>query len=120
VIGNAVLAHVTRTIGTCVRASDVMGRVGGEEFAVIWHRGTDTGAAVAAEQIRATVEAHPFVHPGGQVLPLHVTIGTAHWPRDGETSAALLQAAMQALTAGKRAGRNRVVAAGGEDTRHRT
>ncbi len=112
VIGNAVLAHVTRTIGTCVRASDVMGRVGGEEFVVIWHRGTEAGAAIAAEQIRAAVENTPFMHPGGQVLPLHLTIGTAHWPRDGETSVTLLQAAMRALAAGKKAGRNRVVAAG--------
>jgi len=112
VIGNAVLAHTARVIRTCVRASDTMGRVGGEEFAVIWHHCVGAGAAVAAEHVRAAVEGAPFVHPGGQVIPLHVTIGTAQWPEDGATSSTLHQAALRALTAGKMAGRNRVVAAG--------
>lgn len=114
VIGNAVLAHVARVIGTNVRASDAMGRVGGEEFVVIWRRCTATGAAVAAEQIRAAVESTPFVHPGGQLIPLQITVGTAHWPRDGDAGSTLYHAAMRALTTGKMAGRNRVVAAGAE------
>jgi len=112
VIGNAVLTHITRVIGACVRASDTMGRVGGEEFVVIWNHCVRAGAAVAAEQVRAAVENSPFVHPGGQVIPLHVTIGTAQWPEEGATASALYQAAMRALSAGKTAGRNRVVAAG--------
>ena len=110
-VGNGVLAHVARVMGTCVRASDVMGRVGGEEFVVIWHRCTAAGAAVAAEQIRAAVEGNPFTHPSGQVIPVRITIGTAHWPRDGDTTATLYRSATQALAAGKRIGRNRVVAA---------
>jgi hypothetical protein len=99
------------TIADCLRAelraSDVAGRLGGEEFAVVLPDAAAGGALEVAARIRRCVEAcccseHP--------PPATVSIGAATWTA-GETVEALLRRADEALYAAKAAGRNRVVAA---------
>lgn len=93
-----------------LRGTDVVGRVGGEEFVVL-SSGTDlSGALQLGERIRAMVE-NTSLRVDGQALQLTVSIGvTTVMPLEHD-SAAVLQRADQALYAAKRAGRNRVVSA---------
>lgn len=108
--GDKVLLSLVASIRATLRAGNVIGRVGGEEFVVL---APDTGleqALVLAERIRATVESTPLLMDG-HLLQLTVSIGaTAAEPGERDVPG-LLQRADAALYAAKRAGRNRVMAA---------
>lgn len=71
------------------------------------------GAMIRAERLRRCIAEFGFPHretqPGGRVT---VSIGVSTYPEDGLTKHELLIHADQALYAAKRAGRDRVVAAG--------
>ena len=90
-----------------LRASDFVGRYGGEEFVILLpDTGREEGAAVA-EKIRAAVEA--TVVPD-VALPITASLGLAVLPDDAGDSAMLLRHADRLLYAAKANGRNRVVA----------
>ncbi|ARJ66321.1 response regulator [Magnetospirillum sp. ME-1] len=93
-----------------LREYDILGRVGGEEFAVALPNTGPDGARVIAERLRAAV-AELVVHPAkGQFFDLTVSIGVAQL-RDTDTGiATMLERADQALYRAKNGGRNRVVA----------
>lgn len=112
--GDHVLRHIVGVLRQRLRASDVLGRYGGEEFMVLLP-GTDLhGAAQLAEQLRQAVQAAPCEWQG-QRIAFTVSIGvaaSADTPADpSRTSEALLQAADQALYRAKDGGRNRVALA---------
>lgn len=108
--GDAVLRHFALAAGAKLRGVDVLGRFGGEEFLLILPDTDRGGAAVAAERIRADIEAAGFPQmPADRRVT--VTIGIAASAR-GEDIEGLLARADRALYAGKAAGRNRVVALG--------
>lgn len=112
--GDHVLRHMVGVLRQRLRASDVLGRYGGEEFMVLLP-GTDLhGAAQLAEQLRQAVQAAPCEWQG-QRIAFTVSIGvaaSADTPADpSRTSEALLQAADQALYRAKDDGRNRVALA---------
>jgi diguanylate cyclase (GGDEF)-like protein len=96
--GDAVLRAVAAVAARGLRALDVFGRFGGEEFLVILPDTDRAGALRVAERIRAAVAAETRVT---------VTIGTAQSARDD--IAAVLARADRALYDGKAAGRNRVI-----------
>jgi diguanylate cyclase (GGDEF)-like protein len=108
--GDAVLKHFALISNSGLRAVDVLGRYGGEEFLLILPDTGRAGASMAAERVRAVVEAAGFPQ-----LPAdrHVTVtaGVAISKRD-EAVQELLGRADSALYEGKAAGRNRVVAVG--------
>jgi diguanylate cyclase (GGDEF)-like protein len=108
--GDKVLLALVGSIRATLRASNVIGRIGGEEFVVL---APDTGleqALVLAERIRETVETTPLL-VDGHLLQLTVSIGAvAAVPGEHDVNG-LLQRADAALYAAKRAGRNRVMAA---------
>lgn len=97
-----------------LRAPDVLGRYGGEEFMVLLPGTGLHGAAQLAEHLRQAVQAAPCEWQG-QRIPFTVSIGvaaSADTPADpSRTSEALLQAADQALYRAKDDGRNRVALA---------
>lgn len=93
------------------RATDVLSRYGGEEFAAVLPASDQVGAQVIAEKIRRAVEALAIPHSASQVAP-HVTVSlgvACHDPRLGHCGAAeLLDLADRALYEAKRQGRNQV------------
>ena len=112
--GDHVLRHIVGVLRQRLRASDVLGRYGGEEFMVLLPSTDLHGAAQLAEQLRQAVQAAPCEWQG-QRIPFTVSIGvaaSADTPADpSRTSEALLQAADQALYRAKDDGRNRVALA---------
>ena len=103
--GDDVLKEFCRLVPPELRAVDVYGRFGGEEFLIILP-GTETpGAQACAERVRAKTESTAF-----QGVPRVVTVTVGVATSVGkEPVNALLARADKALYQGKNAGRNRVV-----------
>lgn len=107
-------------VGACraaLREYDILGRVGGEEFAVTLPNTGPDGAAIIAERVRRQVESLALRPGGGEVLSMTVSIGVASCPFTGPAEEEadipeLLKRADAALYRAKEAGRNRVVMAG--------
>jgi diguanylate cyclase (GGDEF)-like protein len=74
--GDEALQLIADAIRSAVRAGDLVGRVGGEEFGVFLENADVETVRGIAEGIRAAITAQVFA-PGGQVQPLSVSIGGA-------------------------------------------
>lgn len=113
-MGDRVLQEVAARIKAQLRLSDVLGRYGGEEFAVLLiHTGTAQALNIA-ERIRASVAAVPFWLDGDHNLAITISIGVSVLlPEDGLTdpdlaAETLVARADQAMYRAKQGGRNRV------------
>ncbi|TCO47747.1 diguanylate cyclase (GGDEF)-like protein [Kribbella antiqua] len=117
-VGDEALRAVATILRSAIRAKDVIGRFGGEEFVIAL---PDTGlddATVTADRLRNAVAASPLAAMCAGVLDdpdldpdtfrLTVSIGVAVYPGDGTTLDDLLLRADRAMYAAKSAGRNRV------------
>jgi len=107
--GDAVLRGVSRKAASALRASDLLGRWGGEEFLALLPETEAAGARGVAERVLAEVAALRE-HHSNRVLSVTVSAGVATWtpPGDGSDAEALLKRADEALYRAKAAGRNRV------------
>ena len=105
--GDAVIQAVARLCGDTVRAIDSVGRLGGEEFAILLPMTDRAGAQEVAERLRACVEAYRLEWEG-KTIRLTVSIGVAQGTPDDGNFSALLGIADQALYKAKKEGRNRV------------
>jgi diguanylate cyclase (GGDEF)-like protein len=100
-VGDQVLLHVANVFRSSVRASDVIGRFGGEEFAMILRGAGADGAAVLAGKLRRVLGEQAATTAEGVIIPLQVSVGWACFPLDGTTAGELAHAAMRALRSGK-------------------
>lgn len=104
--GDLLLHEVAQRIRGCVRESDTVGRVGGDEFVVLIERtGSAEDGAVAAEHIRLAL-SQPF-EIAGQSLRISSSIGIAAYPDHGEENRQLIRQADDAMYAAKKRGGNR-------------
>ncbi len=88
------------------RMHDLMGRIGGEEFALLLPETGIDAAVVAAERVREAVARHPIdLGIQGQRFYVTVSVGVAQL-RASESASELIQRADRALYAAKAAGRN--------------
>ncbi|HPF40299.1 MAG TPA: diguanylate cyclase [Phycisphaerae bacterium] len=105
--GDAVLRSVAASVKGSLRQSDLLGRVGGEEF-VILCRNTPRDAAVhCAEKVRYAVE-QAAVRYEGKSLGATISLGVAEFDELYSDADFVLNAADRALYEAKRTGRNRV------------
>lgn len=110
VVGDNALKAVATRLRNALRVSDMIGRIGGEEFAALLPETTAEHGLVLAERLRYDIETMDFRAEGeGACMPATVSIGLVQW-RDGEGVDDLLRRADERLYAAKKAGRNRVVA----------
>ncbi len=135
--GDEILKQAAVLMQRCCRGHDVVGRVGGDEFAVIFWDDPQqkrTAAPTKSDDRRSANADHPaeaitiakrFVKelskaemstfgglgPGGKGV-LTISGGLASFPRDGETIEQLFQQADKALLEAKRSGKNRIYLVG--------
>lgn len=108
-VGDEVLRRVAGAVAGSVRDDDVIGRIGGEEFALLFSATDESSAAVAAEHIRTQIADLRFDdYPSVCVT---ASFGVALL-QPGFSAAAALRTADEALYRAKRGGRNRVELAG--------
>jgi diguanylate cyclase (GGDEF)-like protein len=108
--GDRVIAHVAGLCREDRRPSDVVARVGGEEFAVLLPETELAAAAAVAERLRARFAGNAFVTDAFN-LSLSASLGVAAAGPGVDSVAALMKEADRALYEAKRSGRNRVVTA---------
>jgi diguanylate cyclase (GGDEF)-like protein len=98
--GDEVLKHVAATLLANVRKSDIVGRLGGDEFGVILSQLDEPSVAKKAEQLAAIISSPPLQW-GGHQIQIQVSYGSYRFTGSEEPSAALA-AADQAMYAHKR------------------
>jgi diguanylate cyclase (GGDEF)-like protein len=97
IVGDQILLHVANVFRSSVRASDVIGRYGGEEFGMILRGAGATGAAVLAAKLRRVLGEQAATTAEGLIIPLNVSVGWASHPTDGTSAGELAHAALRAL-----------------------
>lgn len=104
--GDAVLKGFVQTVKEVLRESDVMGRIGGEEFAVLLPNTTQEGGCALANRIIDEVRVNPVVFEG-RLIAYTVSIGASYLTQ--QTSfGALLAECDAALYRAKKGGRDRL------------
>lgn len=107
-VGDLLLKAVTRRVLDCVRESDTVARVGGDEFVVLLPAlAEERDALMVAEKIRAALN-QPF-QVAGNTLNISTSIGLAIYPEHGDDEQTLTRNADAAMYQAKTQGRNRVV-----------
>ena len=105
--GDEVIVHLANLAGSCKRTTDVLARLGGEEFALLLPETDLPQAQIFAERLREEVAAHPLVVTS-QPIRATISIGVAAKSPKTTTLPKLINVADKALYEAKRAGRNRV------------
>lgn len=111
-VGDQVLRRVVDTLRASLRGHEVLGRYGGEEFALLIPGADSAAATLAVERARLAVGERP-IQAGALSIPLTISAGVAVYGVNGTDRESLLRSADAALYEAKRGGRNRVVAARG-------
>ncbi|MEA3328778.1 MAG: sensor domain-containing diguanylate cyclase [Candidatus Omnitrophota bacterium] len=106
--GDTALQEITEILKNSLRRVDLVGRYGGEEFAVILPQTDKKGAVQVAERIRWAADNHIFRTYYGEQARLSISIGVACFPGDAKKAKTLIEKADQALYRAKNKGRNRV------------
>ncbi|MFL9912440.1 putative bifunctional diguanylate cyclase/phosphodiesterase [Paraburkholderia sp. RL17-337-BIB-A] len=106
--GDELLRSVAVALRDAVRSTDVVSRIGGDEFAVLAVDDADrTGSRHTAERITSML-ARPFELSGGNVL-VTASVGFSRFPDDATDVASLVSSADIALYAAKNSGKNLAV-----------
>jgi len=96
-VGDQVLRHVAAVFRSSVRASDLIGRFGGEEFAMVLRGVGADGAAVVAAKLRRVLGEQSATTAEGVIIPLHVSVGWACFPTHGTSAGELVHSAVRAM-----------------------
>ncbi|MDH5517375.1 MAG: GGDEF domain-containing protein [Gammaproteobacteria bacterium] len=106
-VGDTILIKFADVVRECLRKSDLLGRVGGEEFAVILFDADLNAAKLVAEKIRAAVEISGYQYEN-QRVQITTSIGMTKMASVTDTLESMQQRADQALYKAKASGRNRI------------
>ena len=108
--GDRVLQALAQVMNDAVRDQDTVGRLGGEEFAVILPETDQAGAAIIAERIRAAVQDSVMATTDdGTPVRITVSIGVTTLASENDSFEAALVRADNALYRAKEGGRNQVM-----------
>lgn len=103
--GDAVLMEVARRLKQELRATDLIGRIGSDEFLVVLPGAAGPEAGQLGELLQKAIRRPFIIHE--QTINLTSSIGIALYPLDGTDQTALVRKADTAMTQAKRDGRNR-------------
>lgn len=111
--GDEVIRVTAATATEVIRATDIAGRYGGEEFGVILIGTGAKNALVLAERLRRRIEGRTVQHQG-HTLNFTISLGIAEFAEDLENYEQWLQRSDQALYVAKEHGRNQAVIFGND------
>ncbi|HKT17631.1 MAG TPA: EAL domain-containing protein, partial [Stellaceae bacterium] len=103
-----VLVEIGHRLDQCLRASDVIGRVGGDRFGIVLAHCAESHVAAAADKILAAVSRVPIATTVGPIYAT-VSIGSIAFPDQAKTAYEVMTRAESALAEAKRAGRDCLV-----------
>ncbi|CAI4167895.1 diguanylate cyclase (GGDEF domain) with PAS/PAC sensor [Alteromonas macleodii] len=103
--GDKVIKMLAALIKRCVRETDLAGRYGGEEFAIILNDSSVEDAKIVAQRIRQLAKRLVVEHEG-ESISFTVSLGLAQFSPDFKGAMAWLECADQALYEAKENGRN--------------
>ena len=96
-VGDDVLREVAGALRDSSRASDVLGRYGGDEFVMLLPNTDAQGTMEACARIKAALDRRYLEPVPGTKLPISISFGWSSYPGDGESALDLLTAADQHL-----------------------
>ncbi|MBI1387924.1 MAG: diguanylate cyclase [bacterium] len=105
--GDEALKAFVRECRKNLRETDLFGRLGGEEFAVILTESNSRSASTVAERIRSAIEAMR-IFDGKQEVRVTVSIGVTEFDEKDQNLEQIISRADQAMYRAKKRGRNRV------------
>lgn len=105
-VGDKTLQLFSQTLTSVIRSTDIFGRIGGEEFAIVLPETSKQEAKEFAERIRLCIENEKFP----VIEHLTICMGVTQY-YSNDTSSSIFSRADIALYAAKESGRNRVVTA---------
>ncbi len=107
-MGDRILYEVAQILKASLRVHDIVGRYGGEEFALLMPETDLKGGLVVAERYRKRVEEYMYIE-GNKEFRLTISLGVAAFPHeDIQTVDDLIRLADNAMYRAKRNGKNRV------------
>jgi diguanylate cyclase (GGDEF)-like protein len=106
-VGDEVIKAVSGVLQASKRTTDIVGRLGGEEFAMVLPEATVDSAVQAAERFRQLV-GNRIISAGEQRVPVTISLGVANADEQTSGIEELLKQADLALYEAKHTGRNRV------------
>ena len=104
-VGDTVLAALVERMKSCLREQDTIGRIGGEEFAILLPETPGERTAALVRRLRARISGRPFRTAAGP-LTLTVSVGVANAAGRGCSASDLLQRADDELYRAKADGRD--------------
>jgi len=104
--GDAFLQEVARRLRRSLRASDVVARIGGDEFFVVLEQMQDAPAVERVVSKLAAEVLRPYELFGGAKARVSASLGVSIFPDDAGDAATLMAHADKAMYAAKRAGKN--------------
>jgi diguanylate cyclase (GGDEF)-like protein len=106
-VGDEVIKAVAGVLQSAKRTTDIVGRLGGEEFAMVLPEATLDNAVLAAERFRQLV-ANRVISAGDQRVPVTISLGVASADEQTSGIEEMLKQSDLALYEAKHTGRNRV------------
>jgi diguanylate cyclase (GGDEF)-like protein len=106
--GDKVLRELVESCVKNLRKSDIFGRIGGEEFAVLLVETQAEASLEVADRLRQQLAAKQIIVDGGIPINFTVSIGVTHARREDESLDDLIKRADAALDQAKSKGRNRI------------
>ncbi len=109
--GDHVLRNISHRLTERLRATDSVGRLGGEEFGLILRDVRPEDSFELMDELRQRIADSKLPY-GEAVIQVTASFGIAHYPDHGKEAETLFRTADRCLFSSKRAGRNRVARAG--------
>ncbi|MDQ7048506.1 MAG: GGDEF domain-containing protein [Enterobacterales bacterium] len=107
--GDQLLKDTASRIANCLRDTDIVARIGGDEFLIMLANVNTMDSFKTIMQRIISATSMPFVSPTGDSLQIGCSIGASHYPRQGEHLTELIKKADLALYQAKNNGRGNFV-----------
>ena len=114
-VGDVVLQEIARQLRECVRPEDYVGRIGGDQFLVLFTPKNESEGRSLAEQLRFAMQASPITS-GGESVRVTASIALTRVPEELSSIDSLLGYCNRILGSAKSGGKNRIAEDSGTAT----